>query len=188
MGTSLTATTSLTIVDLNIAGPIDMILNGKTFAVLAVIAASTAAFPAAMAQSGSMTQSRVGPFAIDYVTEKGMFDRCAATLSPGPNMLRIAYTKGLAYSISVPGVPVPAKTIDFHFGGETFSSVPATDPKRTRAWAAVDPMVINALMSVTGTIDISLGSKAYSWPIGRTRMEDVMVALENCTHKAMGHY
>ena len=41
-------------------------------------------------------------------------------------------------------------------------------------------------MTVQGTIDITLGSKAYSWPIGRTKMEDVMVALENCTHTAMG--
>lgn len=159
-----------------------------SFAALVLLAAPLALPTAGQAQSGTLSQSKVGPFTIDYITEKGKFDRCAATLSPGPNMLRIAYTKGLVYSISVPGVPVPAKTIDFHFGGETFSATPSTDPKRIRAWAAVDPTAINALMTVQGTIDITLGSKAYSWPIGRTKMEDVMVALENCTHKAMGHY
>ncbi len=156
-------------------------------AATAALAAPLAWSAAGEAQTGTLSQSKVGPFTIDYITEKGKFDRCAATLSPGPNMLRIAYTRALVYSISVPGVPVPARTIDFHFGGETFSATPATDPKRIRAWAAVDPTVINALMTVQGTIDITLGSKAYSWPIGRTKMEDVMVALENCTHKAMGH-
>lgn len=158
------------------------------FAALALLAAPLALADKGEAQTGTLSQSKVGPFTIDYITEKGKFDRCAATLSPGPNMLRIAYTKGLIYSISVPGVPVPAKTIDFHFGGETFSATPATDPKRIRAWAAADPTAINALMSVQGAINITLGSKAYSWPIGRTKMEDVLVALENCTHKAMGHY
>lgn len=157
-------------------------------ATLVMLAAPLALSLPVQAQTGTLSQSRVGPFTIDYITEKGKFDRCAATLSPGPNMLRIAYTRGLVYSISVPGLPVPAKTIDFHFGGETFSATPSTDPKRIRAWAAVDPTAINALMTVQGTIDITLGSKAYSWPIGRTKMEDVMVALENCTHKAMGHY
>lgn len=155
---------------------------------LALLAAPLAWSVSGQAQTGTLSQSKVGPFTIDYITEKGKFDRCAATLSPGPNMLRIAYTKGLNYSISVPGLPVPAKTIEFHFGGESFSATPATDAKRIRAWAGVDPMVINALMTVQDTINISLGSKFYSWPIGRTKMEDVMVALENCTHKAMGHY
>lgn len=152
---------------------------------IAIAAFVSAAYPA-LAQHRSMTQSKAGPFAIDYITEGGKFDRCAATLSPGPNMLRIAYTRNLVYSISVPGVPVPAKTMDFHLNGEVFTVTPQTDPKRARAWAAVDTTLIGALMNVRDTIFIDLGAKSYSWPIGRTNLEDVFVALENCTHTAMG--
>lgn len=38
-----------------------------------------------------------------------------------------------------------------------------------------------------GTIAIDLGDKQYRWPIGRTNMMNVIVAVENCTHKALGH-
>lgn len=155
-------------------------------AVAAASAVLVMALPA-QAQHRSMTQTKAGPFAIDYITEGGKFDRCAATLSPGPNMLRIAYTKNLVYSISVPGVPVPARTMDFHLNGEVFTVTPQTDPNRVRAWAAVDTTLIGAMMNVRDTINIDLGAKSYSWPIGRTNLEDVFVALENCTHTAMGH-
>lgn len=156
-------------------------------ATIGAIAAALAAPGPAAAQHRSMTQTKAGPFLIDYITEGGKFDRCAATLSPGPNMLRIAYTKDLVYSISVPGVPVPAKTMDFHLNGEVFTVKPQTDPKRVRAWSAVDTVLIGAFMNVRNTIDIDLGAKSYSWPIGRTNMETVFVALENCTHTALGH-
>ena len=162
-----------------------------TFARFVSAAVATATLIAAaspiQAQHRSMAQSRSGPFTIDYITEGGKFDRCAATLSPGPNMLRIAYTRNLVYSISVPGVPVPARTMDFHLNGEVFTVTPQTDPKRVRAWAAVDTTLVGALMNVRNTINIDLGNKNYSWPIGRTNLEDVFVALENCTHTAMGH-
>lgn len=152
-----------------------------------LLAAAMLLAPAgAGAQSGSMTLSRSGPFAIDYVVENGRFDRCAATLSPGPAMLRIAYTKDLAYSISVPGVGKPVRTITFLFGSRPWAKPAATDPKGLRAWSAVGTDTIDALMKVTGTIAIDLDTKQYRWPIGITRMEDVMVALETCTHKAMG--
>lgn len=163
-----------------------MIFTRMACGAVAAAVLIAAAVPA-VAQHRSMTQSKAGPFAIDYITEGGKFDRCAATLSPGPNMLRIAYTRNLIYSISVPGVPVPARTMDFHLNGEVFTVTPQTDPKRVRAWATVDTVLIGALMNVRGSIDIDLGGKSYSWPIGRTNMETVMVALENCTHTAMGH-
>jgi len=46
-------------------------------AALSVLALSAHAHP----PSQSMTQTKVGTFAIDYVTEKGRFDRCT---SPTP--------------------------------------------------------------------------------------------------------
>lgn len=161
--------------------------NLMSAAIAAFATGAVLAPPAAHAQNRSVTQGRSGPFAIDYVIENGQFDRCAATLSPGPNMLRIAYTRNLAYSISVPGVPVPARTITFLFGPRPWVKTPATDPKRVRAWAAVGTDTIEALMKVKDKIAIDLGDKQYRWPIGRTDMTAVMVALENCTHKALGH-
>lgn len=160
-------------------------LRSACGAVVMAVAMLATTVPA-VAQHRSMTQTKAGPFAIDYITEGGKFDRCAATLSPGPNMLRIAYTRNLIYSISVPGVPVPARTMDFHLNGEVFTVTPQTDAKRVRAWATVDTTLVGALMNVRNTIDIDLGAKSYSWPIGRTNLEDVFVALENCTHTAMG--
>jgi hypothetical protein len=135
-----------------------------------------------------MTQTKVGTFAIDYVTEKGRFDRCAATLSPGPNMLRIAYTKDLKYSITVPGVNPPANTITFLFGKRPWVMTPSTEPNRARAWSTVGADVIEAFMNVKGTIAIDLGNKQYRWPVGSTNLTDVMAKLEDCTHHALGHY
>ena len=155
-----------------------------TTALVSVLALAGAAY----AQHRSITQSNAGPFAIDYITEGGRFDRCAATLSPGANMLRIAYNKDLKYSISVPSVPAPTpiKTISLHLGREMQTVAATTDPRRIRAWGTFSPDAITALMDVKGTIAIDLGAKQYRWPIGRTNLENVMITLEDCTHRALG--
>lgn len=141
----------------------------------------------AHAQHRSMAQSKVGPFTIDYITEGGRFDRCAATHSPGPNMLRIAYNKNLEYAISVPGMPANAQHMMIAIGdtGELLNV--NNDNRAKRAWAIVSAEIIASMMeSVKGEIVIDLDEEQYVWPIGRTNLEDVFVALETCTQTAMG--
>jgi len=138
----------------------------------------------AFGQSQKVGQS--GPFAIDKVMEKGKFDRCAATLQPGPNMLRIAWNKDHVYTVSVPGAKGMTGKLRMVFknGAREFSYNAATDGART--WAVIDNPGIEAIMATKGTIRISINEAVYSWPIGRTNMEDVLTAVEDCTWKAHG--
>ncbi len=140
----------------------------------------------AHAQHRSMAQSKVGPFTIDYITEGGRFDRCAATHSPGSNMLRMAYTKDLEYRISVPGMPANAQHMMIHLESTGELLNVNNDGRAKRAWATVSSEIITEMLSLKGEIVIDLDDKQYVWPIGRTNMEDVFVALETCTQTAMG--
>jgi len=138
----------------------------------------------AFAQSQKVAQS--GPFAIDKISEKGRFDRCAATLQPGPNMLRIAWNKDHVYTISVPASKLITGRLKMTFksGARDLSYNALTDGSRT--WATIDTPGIEAIMSTKGTIRININQTPYSWPIGRTNMEDVLSAVEDCTWKAHG--
>ena len=53
----------------------------------------------------SAQAQKAGVFVIDKINEKGKFDRCALTLEPGPNMLRIAWNANHDYAMSVPTGP-----------------------------------------------------------------------------------
>jgi hypothetical protein len=121
---------------------------------------------------------RLGPFIIHRIFEKGVFHRCAATLQPGKNMLRVAWTLDHVYSISVPGTKKGKKlTMDFN-DMESFSFPAATNGVRT--WAAWDNAAVETLRGTQESINISVNGKDFSWNIGNTSMRRVMAAVEDC--------
>jgi hypothetical protein len=161
-------------------------INKFCMTAFAVTVVTVGGTTSAHAQHRSFTESKVGAFTIDYITEGGRFDRCAATTSQGSNTLRIAYSKDLKYAISVPGTPANAKKMMIHLGSILEMVNVNNDRRAKRAWAVVSGEIITEMLSLKNEIMIDLDDEQYTWPIGRTNMEDVLVALENCTQTAMG--
>ena len=169
-----------------VAGSLDEASRRLRAVVLIGTLATLAAQPA-LAQHKTTKVGQAGPFIIDRIDENGAFDRCAATLQPGPNMLRISWNKDRVYSMSVPPGPVAKGplilTIDMGKAG-SWSEPAVTNGER--AWATLSLATVEKLMAVGNKIVVSLGSKRYEWTIGKTPMTDVFVAMENCVHKAQG--
>jgi hypothetical protein len=125
---------------------------------------------------------KAGPFIIHRIFEKGIFNRCAATLQPGKNMLRVAYTVDHVYSISVPGVR-KSENLQMDFNDmESFSFRAATNGERT--WAAWGSPAVETLRNARESINISVGGRDFSWNIGNTSMRRVMAAVEDCVQNS----
>lgn len=155
----------------------------------AMMAAAFGMSGAAHAQYQQYTVKKVGAFDIIYIKEKGVFSRCAATMGSAANMLRLAWTPGKPYSISVPPAPAaPGKPLlmTFKFAGGASYSFPATTDGK-RAWTPVNNDVTDRLMAAKQQIVIDLGMQHFVFPIGNTNMNNVFVEVENCSHAAMGH-
>lgn len=130
------------------------------------------------AEAADEVYGKKGPFTIHRIYANGGFHRCAATLQPGKNMLRIAYTFEHLYSISVPGVrKSKSLTMDFN-DMESFSFPAKTDGERT--WATWDDAAVNVLKNAQESINISVGGKDFSWNIGNTSMRQVLAVVEDC--------
>lgn len=152
----------------------------KAALVAALALASTLTATVAWAETYEEEAGRSGPFLIHKVYENGSFHRCIATLKPGKNALRIAWTIDHTYVVSVPGVRKSnSVTMDF-IGMETFS-FPAKS-NGTRAWAVWDDPGVQALLNTTESINIAVDGRDFSWNIGNTSMVDVLAAVEDCVH------
>ena len=150
----------------------------------ALVSAATPVF----AQYSAAKVGQVGPFIIERINEAGKFERCAASLQPGANMLRISWDKNRVYSISVPPVSVPRGplilTIETDKAGN-WSQEALTNGQR--AWAVLPNPTVEKLMSVRQKIVVRIGDKRFEWAIGNTSMEDVFVAIEACLRKVQSH-
>lgn len=150
----------------------------KSVLAAAIVTTSALATSATRADAADEVFGKSGPFIIHRIYDDNGFNRCAATLQPGKNMLRIAYTFDHVYSISVPGVRKSnSLTMDFN-DMETFSFPAKTDGKRT--WAAWDDLAVNVLKNAQESINISVGGRDFSWNIGRTSMRQVLASVEDC--------
>ncbi|WP_439548455.1 hypothetical protein [Falsiroseomonas sp.] len=128
---------------------------------------------------------RTGHAAIIRVFENGTFQRCAASNGNAAALLRIAFTRDRAFSISVPATPplqAPHVLTVFTAAGRRDLAGAASGD---RAWAELDPRTADALMASTGPLVIQFGRHRYSWDAGMP-MRDIMLALEACTHRALG--
>ena len=146
-----------------------------------------AAFVATPAMAQDSKVGEVGPFIIHKISDKGVFNRCAATLQPGKSMLRIAWNKDHDYFISVPTPPgsrapvmlslnlgrAGARTLEARITGE-------------RTSAKLDNGAVDALMKIKRRIAVDVGPAHFVWPIGNVSMETVFQKVEDCVWKAHG--
>jgi hypothetical protein len=127
----------------------------------------------------------IGPFTIHKISVNGKFDRCAATLQPGPSMLRIAWDKDRNYHISTPSVPRgkgPLR-IRLDLGSQGIATLPATD-HGARISAKIDLPTVDKLMNVKKQIVADLDTGKFTWPIGNVDLTDVFVKIEDCVNAA----
>lgn len=166
------------------------ILRTRPVAFAAGVALSLAFAGPASAQYHQKTIQQVGPFVIHQISENGVFNRCAATLTgdAANGMLRVAYQRDGKYTISVPGVPrADAKVMHFQFGPQqVFQARAATDPKFERAWVEASAQMIGALRQVKRAIAIDYDEAMYRWDIRGADMADVVDAVVACTQASMG--
>ena len=152
-----------------------------------VMAAGVMVAAAAAANGQDTVVDKAGPFTINRIMVKGKLDRCAATLQPGPMMLRIAYSANRTYALTTPPAPKGngdlIMRVDMGKAGN-YTTNAATDGKR--AWISLPNDAVEMLMNTKGKISVDLGSAKFSWPLGTTNLEDVFVRLENCVQKMQG--
>lgn len=148
----------------------------------ACLAATALAATAVRAETYEEEVGRSGPFLIHRVYENGNFHRCIATLKPGNNALRIAFTVDQTYVVSVPGVRKSnAVNMDFN-DMESFSFSAKSNGKRS--WAVWDDAAVNVLKNAQESINISVDGRDFSWSIGGTSMRKVLATVEDCVQEA----
>ncbi|NGM22064.1 hypothetical protein G3576_18715 [Roseomonas stagni] len=156
---------------------------------LLVIAASgLAALPGtAVAQYREVRQGQKGAAQILRIDENGRFNRCAAHITSSAGPLRISWNRDHVYNISTPAVPVNGRLflrlLDTPAG--TFSFDATTNGQRVSA--RIDTRSMEAVLRIRGRIKLQVGSRNFDYALGNASMQDIIVEVENCTHRAMGH-
>lgn len=69
-------------------------------------------------------------------------------------------------------------------GSATFAA-PAAGNQGGRAWRMLDQQVVQRMMDFRGPLIVRAAATRYHWDMG-TSMENVLVAIESCTNRAMG--
>lgn len=142
----------------------------------------TPVLSATTAQAEEKKAGRVGDFDIIAIFDKGKFDRCAASSKNGTGMLRLAFTTRRFYSLSIPGVKNSGKqTMSLTFDNGATRSYPATGANDSRAWLVLDDQSTQAFLNAKESLDIDFAGQHFGWLLYNQKMEDMFVALEDCT-------
>ncbi len=159
--------------------------NLAGLAVLALLLSAMAS-PAA-AQYREEQAGRIGAGTVLRIFEGNRFHRCAAHFA-NPDVLRIAFTTGRKYSISVPSVsPVPGRSLAIVVTSTppaaTYANAALTDGNRT--FAELPLPTVEGLMRFRGPLLVEAGNRRFQWSLGAS-VQDVLMAVENCTNRASG--
>ncbi|WP_203075416.1 hypothetical protein [Falsiroseomonas ponticola] len=158
----------------------------KGIVLLAIAMALASAAPAVAQTYRQQLVGRAGHAAIIRVFENGVFQRCAATNGQAGALLRIAFTRDRAFSLSVPAsasAQAPhVLTLVLAAGGRRDLAGAASND---RAWAEIDARTVEALVASSGPLVIQYGRHRYSWDTGAP-MRDILLALQACTNRALG--
>ena len=143
------------------------------------------ATPAA-AQYREEQAGRVGSGTVLRIFENNRFHRCAASFN-NPQMLRIAFTASRRYAMSVPAVNAPpGRPLLISVtstGAPSFSMSAQTNGQRTST--DLDMPTVEAMMRFRGPLIVEAGARRFQWSLGAS-VENVMIAIENCTNRAQG--
>lgn len=141
----------------------------------------------AAAQYREEQAGQIGAGTVLRIFEGNRFNRCAAHF-PNPEVLRIAFTIGRKYTISVPPVsPVPGKPLTIVVTSAspaaTYANSALTDGSRT--FAELPMPAVEGLMRFRGPLLVEAGNRRFQWALGAS-VQDVLIAIENCTNRAAG--
>ncbi|NKC32419.1 hypothetical protein [Falsiroseomonas selenitidurans] len=169
----------------------DAARSGKALAygVAALALAAGVWAPPAQAQYRQEPAGRIGSGDVIRIFENGRFHRCsAAFFDSNRNMLRIAFTAQREYGLSIPQVVVqrgqPLR-ISVNSTGSGNHVANAQGNQGGRAWRALDLQTVERMMDFRGPLMVQAASTRYHWNLG-TSVRNVLVAIENCTNRAVG--
>lgn len=159
-------------------------VRGAALAALALFAAG-AVTPVA-AQEREESVGRIGSGTVVRIFSNNRFNRCSASFS-NPQMLRITFTASRKYGISVPPVRAARGEPLIIAVSSTNSPTFATDGQTNgrRSWSELDLVTIEAMMNFRGPLIVQAGTSRFQWSLG-TSVQNVLMAIENCTNRALG--
>lgn len=135
------------------------------------------------------TGVRVGTGEVIRIFEKNRFNRCSAVFSDSNrNVLSIAFSARREYWLSIPQVVVQRGqllTISVSSPGSGTYAADAAGNQNGRAWRQLDSQTVQQMLNFQGPLIINAASTQYQWNLG-TSVENVLVAIENCTNRASG--
>ena len=145
---------------------------------------------AAQAQYKQQNAGQVGNFAILKISEDGgrSVDRCAASMGPANNMLRIAFVaRSRVHSLSIPGVPGSGNALmTITLDGRNVFTYQAAGANDQRAWVGLDYGVVDAIMAAKKSIAVNFAGRNFAWSLAGQNMEMVMQAVSNCVSGSYG--
>lgn len=164
-------------------------LTGKNVVAVALAGLILVLSGAAQAQYREEPAGRVGGGSVIRIFEGNRFDRCSGVFLDGnDNMLRIAFNTRREYALSIPQVVVPrGQRLEIAVGaaGIGSDSADAVGNQNGRAWRMLDQRAVDLMMRFRGPIIVATNSTRFTWNLGAS-VEDVLVAIENCTNRSMG--
>ncbi|UPY35784.1 hypothetical protein [Sediminicoccus sp. KRV36] len=154
--------------------------------VMALVVVTHAA-PAA-AQYREEQAGQVGSGTVVRIFEANRFNRRSGTFfDANRNMLRIAFGIGRSYGLSIPPVtPAPGVPLTIAVsaaGSGTHASEATTNGQRI--WTTPPQPTIEAMMNFRGPMIVQSGRSRFQWSLGAS-VQDVLIAIENCTNRAAG--
>lgn len=155
---------------------------------LVIAACGLAVLPGtAVAQYREVRQGQNGAAQILRIDENGRFNRCGAHIDSSAGPLRMCWNRDRIYNISTPAVPVRGplllRLLDTPAG--TFSFDATTNGQRVSA--RIDSQSMEAVLRIRDRIKLQEGSRSFDYALGNASMQDIIVEVENCTHRAMGY-
>jgi len=125
---------------------------------------------------------RVGDFDIIVITEKGKFDRCTAQSTNGSGALRLAYNTRGEYALSIPGIKGKRKgPMSVTFDGGTTYDLNGAGATTERAWVMLGAGPVDSFLNATDSVDVTFAGRRFTWVLYNQTMEDMFIAIENCT-------
>ncbi|WP_200912036.1 hypothetical protein [Prosthecomicrobium hirschii] len=136
--------------------------------------------------------TRVGSFAILQIYENGQFNRCSASMGPGPSMLRFAVTPAGVYTVSVPDPGIRGGPVQATFLFERGPNIPLpVGGTGGRVWFAMPDRMLQTVSAHRGQMMVDLsgpgvpnGIASYRWTLNG--MTTVLTALSDCIAVSTG--
>jgi hypothetical protein len=142
----------------------------------------------AQAQYREEAAGRIGTGHVVRIFEGANFHRCAAGFQNGNrDVLRIALLADRKYWLSIPPTAIrhnepPTIAVTANGSGTYASSAFAHSGR----WVTTLPAnTVERMMDFRGPLIVRTRSARYEWNLG-TSVENVLVAVENCTNRASG--